>query len=196
MLLPLCSHGLNSMVVGYGCIHMDPAKLLAIVTWPLPKTVTAVCSLLGFCNFYCKFIPSFSNIVAPLTTLTHKNQTWTWGPDQQNAFSMLLSHFQTAPVLHLPNVQCPFVIMTDASLLTSGGVLMQCDGNGDLHLCTYISMMFSSAERNYDIYDCKLLMVIHALDHWCHYLQGTSCPITLLTDHKNLMYFHQPQKLS
>ena len=31
---------------------------------------------------------------------------------------------------------------------------------------------------------------------WCHYLQGTNHPVTLLMDHKNLTYFHQPQKLS
>ena len=90
-----------------------------------------------------------------------------WGPDQQTAFATLLSHFQTAPVLHLPKVQCPFVVMTNASLLASGGVLMQHDGNGDLHPCAYISTMFSSTERNYDIYNQEHLAVIHALDHWC-----------------------------
>ena len=181
------------MVVGCDCICMDPAKLSAIATWPPPKTVKAVWSLLGFCNFYRKFIPCFSNVIAPLTILTHKNQSWTWGSDQQTAFSTLLSHFQTIPVLHLPNVQHPFMVMTDASLLASGRVLMQQDNNGDLHPCTYFSQMFSSAEQNYDIYDCELLTVIHTLDHWQHYLQGTNHPVMLLTDHKNLTYFCQPQ---
>ena len=58
------------MIVGRGCIRMDPAKLSAIATWPPPKTVKAVHALLGFCNFYRKFIPGFSNLVAPLTALT------------------------------------------------------------------------------------------------------------------------------
>ena len=156
----------------------------------------AVRALLGFCNFYRKFIPSFSNLVAPLTTLTRKDVIWTWGPDQQSAFATLLSLFQTAPVLHLPDVNRPFVVMTDASLIASGGILMQHDGNGDLHPCAYLSQTFSPAERNYDIYDWELLAVIHALEHWRHYLQGTTHPITLLTDHKNLTYFRQPQKLS
>ena len=40
------------MVVGCGCIHMDPAKLSTIATWPLLKTVKAIQSFLGFCNFY------------------------------------------------------------------------------------------------------------------------------------------------
>ena len=73
---------------------------------------------------------------------------------------------------------------------------MQQDGNGDLHPCAYLSQMFSPAERNYDIYDRELLAVIHTLKHWRHYLQGTAHPVTLLTDHKNLTYFRQPQKLS
>ena len=184
------------MIVGCGCIRMDPAKLSAIATWPPPKTVKAVHALLGFCNFYRKFIPSFSNLVAPLTALTRKDVAWTWGTDQQSAFVTLLSLFQTAPVLHLPNVGRPFVVMTDASLITSGGILMQQDGNGDLHPCTYLLQTFSPAECNYDIYDRELLAVIHTLEHWRHYLQGTTHPFTLLTDHKNLTYFCQPQKLS
>ena len=40
------------MVVRCGYIRMDPAKLSAIVMWPLLKTVKAVQSFLGFCNFY------------------------------------------------------------------------------------------------------------------------------------------------
>ena len=86
--------------------------------------------------------------------------------------------------------------MTNASLLASGGVLMQKDNNSDLHPCAYLSQMFTPAEQNYNIYDQELLAVIHALDHWRHYLQGTTHLGTLLTDHKNLTYFRQPQKLS
>ena len=73
---------------------------------------------------------------------------------------------------------------------------MQKDNNGDLHPCAYLSQMFTAAEQNYDTYNRELIAIIHALDHWHHYLQGTSHPITLLTDHKNLIYFCQPQKLS
>ena len=73
---------------------------------------------------------------------------------------------------------------------------MQADKNSDLHPCTYFSCTFSSAQRNYDIYDCKLLAVILALEEWHQYLQGTTHPITIITDHKNLSYIKDPQKLS
>ena len=86
--------------------------------------------------------------------------------------------------------------MTDASLTASGGILMQKDSNGDLHPCAYHSATFSPAERNYDIYNRELLTVIQALKEWCHYLTGTEHPVTIITDHKNLGYFKQPQNLS
>ena len=39
-------------------------------------------------------------------------------------------------------------------------------------------------------------MVILALEEWCQYLQETTHPITIITDHKNLSYIKDPQKLS
>ena len=86
--------------------------------------------------------------------------------------------------------------MTDTSLLAAGVVLMQMDKNSDLHPCAYFSHTFSSAQRNYDIYDRELLAIILALEEWRQYLQGTAYPITIITDHKNLSYIKDPQKLS
>ena len=73
---------------------------------------------------------------------------------------------------------------------------MQMDENSDLHPCAYFSRTFSSAQRNYDIYDRELLAVILALEEWCQYLQGTAHPITIITNHKNLSYIKDPRKLS
>ena len=73
---------------------------------------------------------------------------------------------------------------------------MQADENSNLHPCAYFSHTFSSAQCNYDIYDHELLAVILALEEWCQYLQGTTHPVTIITDHKNLSYVKDPQKLS
>jgi len=108
---------------------------------------------MGFCNFYRKFIPDFSNIVQPLISLTKKNATWQWLPDCESSFLKLKEAFLKCPVLHYPDTDLPFFVMTDASLVASGAVLMQKDGNGDLHPCAYYSKTFTPAERNYDIYD-------------------------------------------
>jgi hypothetical protein len=86
--------------------------------------------------------------------------------------------------------------MTDASLMAAGAILLQDDMNTDLHPCAYFSKTFIAAKRNYDIYDRELLAVILALTEWKQYLQGTTHPVTIITDHKNLSYIKDPCKLS
>ena len=51
------------LIIGKGQISMDPVKLMAINKWAPPHSVSTVCSFMGFCNFYRKFIPDFFNIV-------------------------------------------------------------------------------------------------------------------------------------
>ena len=184
------------LVVRNGEVLMDPTKLKAVEQWEPPKSVKAVRSFIGFCNFYQKFIPHFSAIVQPLIDLTKKGAPFNWGKGQDEAFVKLKEAFLSAPVIKMPDTTKPFFVMTDASLTASGGILMQKDFNGDLHPCAYHSATFAPAERNYDIYDRELLAVIQALKEWHHYLTGTEHPVTVITDHKNLGYFKQPQNLS
>ena len=184
------------MIIGQGRIEMDSVKLSAIKEWKLPASVKGVCSFLGFANFYCKFIPNFSHVVAPLNLLTRKDQPWAWTNLQQHTFETLKAAFSSGPVLSIPDVTRPFSIMTDAFLFAAGAILLQSDTNGDLHPCAYFSRTFLPAERNYDIYDCELLAVILALTGWRQYVQGTSHPVTIITDHENLSYIKDPCKLS
>src|SRR5712672_4350417 len=51
-------------------------------------------------------------------------------------------------------------------------------------------------ELNYDIHDKELLAIIHALEAFCHYLQGHPDPFEVWSDHNNLAYFRTKQKLS
>ena len=175
---------------------MDGKKLEAIEKWKPPTSVKGIWLFTGFANFYRKFIPDFSNIVAPLNLLTRKGEPWVWTQLQQCTFERLKHIFSSAPILQIPDMTRPFSIMTDASLLAAGAVLMQADENSDLHTCAYFSHTFSSAQRNYDIYDHELLTVILALEDWRQYLQGTAHPITIITNHKNLSYIKDHRKLS
>ena len=121
------------MIIGQGKVEMDRKKPEAIRNWKPPTSVKAVRSFTRFANFYRKFIPNFSDIIAPLNLLTQKNEPWSWTPLQQRAFDRLKNIFSSAPVLQIPDVVCPFSIMTDTSLLAAGAVLLQMDTNKDLH---------------------------------------------------------------
>ena len=56
--------------------------------------------------------------------------------------------------------------------------------------------MFSPAERNYEIYDRELLVIIRALEEWWHYIQGSSHTTVILSNHKNLTYYQEARKLN
>ena len=74
---------------------MDKEKLLGVLEWPVPTKVKQVQAFLGFANFYCRFIENFAKMSKPLSNLTKKNSTWTWGKEQQNAFEVLKKDIQT-----------------------------------------------------------------------------------------------------
>ena len=73
------------LLISPGAIKMDPTKLDAIKNWTAPINIKAVRSFIGFCNFYQKFIPRFSNLAKPLLSLTHKNAQWQWSVDHEMA---------------------------------------------------------------------------------------------------------------
>ncbi|ESK82843.1 reverse transcriptase-rnase h-integrase [Moniliophthora roreri MCA 2997] len=96
----------------------------------------------------------------------------------------------------MPDSEKPFVIEVDTSKWATSAVLQQQRPDGEWHPCGYLSKSFSPTERNYEIYDRELLAITRALLEWRHYLMGSKYKVVVLSDHKNLTYFHAAQKLN
>ena len=171
-------------------IGMDPAKVSAVLDWPVPKSVKEIQSFLGFANFYRKFIDGYSVLTSPLTDLTRKTKSkFTWTEQAAAAFKQLQQSFTTAPVLKHFQPHLPITIETDASDFAIGCILSQTTPEGDMHPVCYYSRKLSPAEINYPIYDKELLAVVAAFKHWRVYVEGAQHPVKVFTDHKNLEYF-------
>ena len=56
-------------VVSSKGISMEAEQIEVVRKWPEPKSVQDIQVFLGFANFYCQFIKSFSKIAAPLTSM-------------------------------------------------------------------------------------------------------------------------------
>ncbi|KAI2663508.1 Transposon Tf2-9 polyprotein [Labeo rohita] len=166
-------------------IAMDDSKVYAVRNWPCPSTLKELQRFLGFANFYRRFIRGFSSVAAPLTAMVKK------------AFTDLRQRFTTAPILHHPDPNKPFLVEVDASSTGVGAVLSQRQGQPPkTYQCAYFSHKLTSAERNYDVGNRELLAIKLALEEWRHWLEGAQHPFTVLTDHKNLEYLRTARVLN
>ncbi|KAI2651009.1 Transposon Tf2-6 polyprotein [Labeo rohita] len=121
----------------------------------------------------------------------------TWSQPALQAFDDLRRRFSTAPILHHPDHDKPFIVEVDASSTGVGAVLSQRQGEpAKMFPCAYYSHKLSPTERNYDVGNRELLAIKLALEEWRHWLEGSKHPFTVLTDHKNLEYLRSAKVLN
>ena len=175
---------------------MDPVKISGVRDWQSPSSVKDVRSFLGFCNFYRQFIRGFANIAKPLNELTRKDEPWQWRTRHQTAFDTLKQRVTTEPILAHADQTQQFDLEVDASGFAVGAVLLQKKQDGKRHPVGYYSATLNAAERNYDIYNLELLAIVKALRNWRHLLAGSPHKVRIFSDHLNLRYWRDPQKIS
>ncbi|GKB36427.1 putative reverse transcriptase domain-containing protein [Tanacetum coccineum] len=176
-------------VVNRDGIHVDPSKVESVKNWKNPESPTEIGSILGLAAYYRRFIKNFSKIAKPLTILTQKNKAYVWGEEQEEAFCILKEKLCNVPLLALPDGPNDFVVYCDASNQRFECVLMQ---RGKV--IAYASRQLKIHEKNYNIHDLELGVVVFALKIWRHYLYGTKSVI--YTDHKSLQYIFDQKELN
>jgi hypothetical protein len=102
----------------------------------------------------------------------------------------------TTLVLALPADKGLFRLETDVSDLATGAVLSQEQEDGTFCPVGYASKSYSEAEESYTTYNKEMLGVMRGLEEWHSLLIGTAEPFETWTDHCNLTYFWEPQKLT
>ena len=176
--------------------EMEKVKVDMVEKWVAPSNVRQVREFIGICNFYRRFIRSFSEIARPLHNLMKVGKQWQWTEQEQNAFQTLKDMICASPVLIHVDPAARFVMETDASSYTYGTILSQKGDDGKFHPVAFYSKSMTPAKRNYRISDKEALAIIKALQHWRHWLEGTQEPVHIITDHRNLEYFKNPHPLN
>ena len=176
--------------------RMDPVKVAGVREWPTPTTVKGVRSFLGFCNYYRAFVQDFSELALPLNALTRKGQEFTWGTKEQRAFDLLKQRITTSPMVAHPRMDEQFELEVDASGNAMGAILLQRQPDGTKKPINFMSKTFNQAQRNYDIFDREFLAMLWGLQHSRPLLVGSPHKVIVRTDHNNLRYWRDPQKIS
>ena len=186
-----------------------------------PKTVNEVRKLMGFLNYYRRYIKDFSRIAKPIYDLVKSpdlpgadtrrkskkdgsgagqlsaNHPVKWTTTHQSALQKLVASLTSLPVMAYPDFNSPFVLHTDASEEGLGAVLYQ-NQNDILRIIAYGSRSLTPAEKNYHLHSGKLefLALKWAIcDHFRDYLYYAPS-FTVYTDNNPLTYVLTSAKLN
>lgn len=173
-------------------IHATPEKLEAIANAPPPSNVQELRSFLGMVNYYGKFIPHLSTVLAPLNSLLQKDVSWGWSKGCQDAFNKCKTALMSSTVLAHYDVTLPIKVAADTSAYGIGAVLSHVYPDGSERPVAFASRTLSSSERNYAQLEKEALSLIFAVKHFHQYLYGRN--FILVTDHKPLTIILSPKQ--
>ncbi|CAC5404338.1 unnamed protein product [Mytilus coruscus] len=133
-------------------IKVDPEKTKAISTFPVPTRQKQVRSFLGMCNYYRRFVDSYSKIATPLNGLLKKERerSFKLNKECQVAFNNLKQALLTPPVLAYPDMNKPFMLTCDASNSAIGFVLGQLDSQRKERVIAFGGKSLSKTEQHYN----------------------------------------------
>ncbi|CAI7803814.1 unnamed protein product [Closterium sp. NIES-54] len=133
------------------------------------KDVKRSCSTLraivGFLNYYRKFVPNFSKSATCLNQLLWEDVAWKWGATEQRALQDLLDAVKSGPVLLLPKPEGKFTLYSDWSSAGMGAVLCQQMEEGE-RVVVFAIRSFNAAEANYSLYEGEGLAAVWAVTHF------------------------------
>jgi len=66
----------------------------------------------------------FSQLLSELNKLNRRDKVFEWTQEAQTAFKAVKKRLSTMPVIHFANFTKPFTLVTDASQVGVGAVLM------------------------------------------------------------------------
>ena len=161
-------------------------KVRAMAEAPAPQNVSQLRSFLGLVNYYSKFLPQLSSLLAPLYKLLQKKSTWTWGPEQQKAFQEAKAQLTSSCLLVHFDPDRELILACDASPYGVGAVLSHRMDDGSDKPIAFASRSLAPAERKYAQLDKEGLAIVFGVKKFHHYLFGRE--FTIYSDHKPLQH--------
>lgn len=86
-------------VVSRNGLHVDPDKVKAMLEIAAPSNVKEVRRIVGTFSWYRRFVPQFSSIIAPITSLLKKKAKFEWSDECDKSFREIKECLVAAPVL-------------------------------------------------------------------------------------------------
>ncbi|RXN38376.1 putative protein K02A2.6-like protein [Labeo rohita] len=152
---------LGHVIDGRG-VYPTKDKVRAIQNAPAPSNVKELRAFLGLVNYYGRFVPHQSTVLAPLYRLLKEQVVWQWGKKEQGAFNKCKELLTSDKVLVHHDPQLPLTLACDASAYGIGAVLQHTMPNGEEHPIAYASPQWGNTQNGYLEWLCSRLDLCHA----------------------------------
>ena len=105
--------------------------------------------------------------------MVRKDQKWEWMEKQEKVFGELKEKFTRELVLAALDLDKKIRIEVDTSDYMMGGILSIKCKDRRWRPVVFLSKLLNETERNYEVHDKEMLVVIRELENWRHLLEGT-----------------------
>ena len=175
----------------------DPAHVQGITEMPAPTSLKELQMTIGRIVWMRHFVETrvgerarltnFSTLISHMNLLNRKEnrKSFTWTPEADAAFERVKKRLSTAPIIHFADFSQPFVLVTDASEVGIGAVLLQKSGDKDC-IVAVASQTLSPVEQRWSATEREAYAVVWGVEKFDYFLRAR--PFTVLTDHKSLTY--------
>lgn len=166
-------------------------KVQAIQELKPPTSVHELRVLLGLVNYYAKFLPDMSTLLAPWYKLLQKDFDFKWCEKCDETLTKVKKLLVSDRVLVHYDAKKPISLACDASPVGVGCVLSHII-NGVERPIAYASRSLTTAERNYCQLEREGLAVIFGLVKFHKYIYGRA--FTIVTDNQPISRILGPKK--
>ena len=179
-------------VVSKDGLSMSAPKKENVLNFPRPRTMTALCSLLGLAKYFRGFVPNHSNIVRPLQNMidhkARKKEAPIWTPAGVEAFHAIKLAISRCPLMYFLDDDSPIQLYTDASDYGIRGVLYQ-DVGQVWRPIAFVSKLLSSTQINWSTMRKEAYAIFHCCQQFDSLIRDRK--FTIHTDHQNITFMKQ-----
>ena len=150
-----------------------------------PQNKAEVRSYIGLVNFIGKFIPNFSTIIAPISSILSKTAVYIWGEEQEEAFQTVLEEIRSPRILQHFDQLKETSIIVDASPVGLCAILVQ-----EEKPVLFTRRKLTQVEQRYSQTEREALSVVWACERLHFYVYGIEFEV--VTDHKALEILYSP----
>ena len=147
------------------------SKVKAIQEMPPPQSKKQVQSFIGMINYLSKFSAHLSELAELICELAKERVPFNWGPEHDEAFSLIKKEVTAAPILAYYNPKKPTVLQTDASCKGLGACLLQNEKP-----VYFTSKVLTETQKGYVAIELESLAVTWAMEKFHHFYTETISP--------------------